>query len=128
MSARGPSRRAVPRRLSVAFGAKLTWLDRCWLNPVANDPTATSAGRKKTRRNSRLPFQCTNLSSYIALSPAAKAQRAEKVPRVGWLQGDVSTRPYYGGFPQDLRELGYVEGKNISMVVRSANGELRIWQ
>jgi putative ABC transport system substrate-binding protein len=58
------------------------------------------------------------------LSPAAKAQRAEKVPRVGWLQGDVSTRPYYGGFPQGLRELGYVEGKNISIVVRSANGEL----
>jgi putative tryptophan/tyrosine transport system substrate-binding protein len=58
------------------------------------------------------------------MSLAAKAQQAEKVPRLGWEQGDVSTRPYYEGLRQGLRELGYVEGKNISIVVRSANGEL----
>jgi hypothetical protein len=39
MSACGPSRRAVSRRLLVAFGAKRTRLDLL-LNPVANDPKA----------------------------------------------------------------------------------------
>jgi putative tryptophan/tyrosine transport system substrate-binding protein len=60
----------------------------------------------------------------VWMSLAAKAQQAEKVPRLGWEQGDFSTAPYYEGLRQGLRELGYVEGKNISIVVRSANGEL----
>jgi hypothetical protein len=34
----GPSRHAVLKRLSVASGAKRTWLDLLLADPVANDP------------------------------------------------------------------------------------------
>jgi putative ABC transport system substrate-binding protein len=57
---------------------------------------------------------------------AAKAQQAGKVWRVGFL---VSRRvgslasDYYGGFPRGMRELGYVEGKNLVIEWRSAEGK-----
>ena len=51
----------------------------------------------------------------VAAPPAADAQQARKVPRVGWLmsdQGGTTTR-LNAVFRQSLRELGYVEGENI---------------
>jgi len=62
------------------------------------------------------------LSAWIL--QAARAQQAEKIPRIGWLQGAASTNPIYEGFRQGLKELGYVEGKNVDLVIRSANGSL----
>src|SRR5579871_5937614 len=60
-----------------------------------------------------------------ALTPlGAAAQQAEKIPRIGWLQGAASTNPIYEGFRQGLKELGYVEGRNVELVIRSANGSL----
>jgi putative ABC transport system substrate-binding protein len=55
----------------------------------------------------------------------ASAQQAKKVPRVGILTPDpVSARAnLFKGFRQGLRELGYVEGKNIAIEVRSAEGK-----
>lgn len=44
---------------------------------------------------------------------AAKAQQAEKVPRIGMLGG--SPGPLVEAFKQGLRELGYVEGQNIAV-------------
>jgi len=55
---------------------------------------------------------------------AARSQQAEKVPRIGWLQGAASTNPIYESFRQGLKDLGYVEGKNVELVIRSANGSL----
>src|SRR5690349_17870320 len=57
-------------------------------------------------------------------SHAARAQQVEKVPRIGWLQGAASTNPIYESFRQGLKDLGYVEGKNVELVIRSANGSL----
>ncbi len=54
----------------------------------------------------------------------ATAQQSEKIPRIGWLQGAASTNPIYEAFRQGLRDLGYIEGKNIELVIRSANGSL----
>lgn len=54
---------------------------------------------------------------------AAEAQPAEKIPKLGWLQGASPATPFYEGFRQGLRDLGYVDGKNIVIVTRSANGQ-----
>jgi putative tryptophan/tyrosine transport system substrate-binding protein len=46
------------------------------------------------------------------------------VPRLGWLGNLSPTTPWYDGFRKGLRELGYVEGKNIIIEARWAEGNL----
>jgi len=56
---------------------------------------------------------------------AAWAQQSGKVWRIGFLAlrhvGPMDS-DYYGGFVQGMRELGYVEGKNLVIEWRSAEG------
>src|SRR5438093_2576290 len=51
---------------------------------------------------------------------AAKAQEAGKVTRIGMLT--ASSSPFVEAFKQGLRELGYVEGRNIVIEYRSTDG------
>src|SRR5215467_2917711 len=60
------------------------------------------------------------LSTLACLPLAASAQQAPKLPRLGWLGSGAPTFPPYEGFRQGLRELGYVEGKNIAIETRWA--------
>jgi ABC-type uncharacterized transport system substrate-binding protein len=64
--------------------------------------------------------------ALLAAPHAAEAQSAEKVYRIGYLSigsgtGAVYTRPLEG-FRQRLRELGWVEGRNIAIEFRYAEG------
>src|SRR5262245_56345464 len=45
----------------------------------------------------------------------ARAQQRSKVLRVGTVQWSIRNRPTFGAFEQRLRELGYVEGQNLSI-------------
>ncbi len=65
----------------------------------------------------------------ILLAPhVSDAQQREKVHRVGWLAGraiaDAVTPEIYEAFLHGLRELGYVEGRNLVIVRRDAEGQL----
>src|SRR5262245_26837844 len=56
----------------------------------------------------------------------ATAQQPKKIPRIGYLTATSGTRPVSArsaAFRQGLRELGYVEGKNIVIEWRSADGK-----
>jgi putative ABC transport system substrate-binding protein len=56
----------------------------------------------------------------------AAAQQPSKVPRIGWLANSASAAVADGGsgdFQQGLRDLGYVEGKNVIVEYRFANGD-----
>jgi putative ABC transport system substrate-binding protein len=55
---------------------------------------------------------------------AARAQQAGKVWRVGFLSGGApaAVGPILAGFPQGMRELGYVEGKDFTIEWRFAEG------
>ena len=66
---------------------------------------------------------CTML---FALSFSAEAQQPTKIPRIGFLSGTSlsSTSARVEAFRQGLRELGYVEGKNIVIEWRWAEGKL----
>jgi putative ABC transport system substrate-binding protein len=48
------------------------------------------------------------------------AQQRTKVPRIGYLTPSTSLTPNFEAFQQGLRELGYIEGKNI-VIERRAN-------
>jgi putative ABC transport system substrate-binding protein len=57
---------------------------------------------------------------------AAAQQPAGKVPRIGYLAPSSpsdATPGFVGAFRQGLRDLGYVEGKNIVIEYRSAEGK-----
>jgi putative ABC transport system substrate-binding protein len=62
----------------------------------------------------------------VLAAPFAFAQQQGKVWRVGFLSQRhvdfVDSDYYYGPFRQGLRELGYVEGKNLVIEWRSAEG------
>jgi putative ABC transport system substrate-binding protein len=57
-----------------------------------------------------------------ALCFSVWAQQPKKVPRIGYLAGAGSSPPQ--AFVQGLRELGYIEGKNILVEYRSAEANL----
>jgi len=60
----------------------------------------------------------------FALCASADAQQAKKIPRVGVLIGDSasSSAARIEAFRQGLRDLGYVEGENIGIEYRYAEG------
>ena len=62
----------------------------------------------------------------LALSFPVDAQQPKKVARIGFVSGvgDPSTPgPLVNAFRQGLRDLGYIEGKNILFEHRSAEGK-----
>jgi putative tryptophan/tyrosine transport system substrate-binding protein len=74
-------------------------------------------------RKTVISFALTAL--FYALCSSADAQQPAKVPRIGYLTGSpisaMGTR--IDAFRQRLRELGYVENKNIIIEWRSSDGK-----
>ncbi len=62
---------------------------------------------------------------FLAVPPAAEAQQVKAVPRVAFLgNGSVAfSGPLLDAFRSGLRELGYVEGQNIVIEPRFADGK-----
>ena len=63
---------------------------------------------------------------FLALGASASAQQPKIVPRVGYVSpvGDPKTPgPQIEGFRQGLRDLGYIEGKNIVVEYRYTEGK-----
>ena len=64
----------------------------------------------------------------LVLAPlAAEAQQPGQVPRVGYISPGSSSDPFrqrrFEAFRQGLRELGYVEGRNVALEPRWAEGQ-----
>jgi putative ABC transport system substrate-binding protein len=62
--------------------------------------------------------------SLLVAPHTADAQPPGKVFRVGVLLPQFPSRPIYQVFTQRLQELGYVEGQNLALEVRAAEGQL----
>jgi putative ABC transport system substrate-binding protein len=64
------------------------------------------------------------LTTVLVISAAfAQAQQAAKIPRIGFLFVGTKEQPHLDSFRQGLRELGYIEGKNIVIEYRYAEGK-----
>ena len=64
--------------------------------------------------------------ALLAAPRAGQAQQAEKVRRIGYLGLTTASGTYVrsvDAFRQGLRELGYVEGKNLVIEYRWAEGQ-----
>jgi putative ABC transport system substrate-binding protein len=74
----------------------------------------------------RRRFLLTSLAGGVAGPLAAGAQQAGKVYRIGYLSNGNPTQsaPSLDAFRQGMREFGWVEGQNVSLEYRWADGNL----
>jgi putative ABC transport system substrate-binding protein len=75
----------------------------------------------------RRRFLLTSLAGALAAPRGADAQQPTKIARIGYLTtADVATAPHHlrEAFLQGLRDLGYVEGRNLVIEYRSAEGKV----
>jgi len=70
----------------------------------------------------RRTFLCGLTLGTLTAPLAAEAQQAVKIPRLGYLS-PTSAPAFENAFRQRLRELGYVEGRNIAIEYRWAEGK-----
>jgi putative ABC transport system substrate-binding protein len=74
-------------------------------------------------------LRCLNATVALILTAVTMGTTADAVraapARIGflWVQDEAATAPYHQGWIDGLRELGYVEGKNVVLVTRYANGD-----
>src|SRR5256712_12612551 len=71
----------------------------------------------------RRRFFTTAAAGVLAAPRAAAAQQARRVYRVGILF-QTTDRNFFEVILQSLRELGYIEGQNLAIEVRSADGRV----
>ena len=70
-------------------------------------------------------LSCVLITVLLTTAAVAQAQQPSKVPQIGYL-GGTNAVAYAGrieAFRQGLRELGYVEGKNVAIERRFAEGK-----
>jgi len=73
-----------------------------------------------------MPLRFLVVLIVFALCIFAEAQQPANLPRVGFLSGpplsSITFKPRIEAFRQSLRDLKYIEGQNISIEWRSADG------
>ena len=62
--------------------------------------------------------------ALVAVAVIAEAQQAKKVPRIGYISSGPVGSVRIEALRQGLRELGWIEGKNIAIEARGAEGKL----
>ena len=74
----------------------------------------------------RRRFLLTSLAGALVAPLAAEGQQAGKVPTIGFLlnQSEALGAGPLGALRQGLQELGYIDGRNIAIVPRYADGKL----
>ena len=73
----------------------------------------------------RLAFAIGFLLGGLFTPIAADAQEDKKVPRIGYVSTNLEANPHLvEAFRHGLRDLGYVEGRNLLIQYRSAEGKL----
>ena len=79
--------------------------------------------RKSKIQNRKLVGIVALVVTLALCGSAAEAQQAAKIPRIGILFIGGRNQPHLESFKQGLRERGYVEGKNIVLEYRYAEGK-----
>ncbi len=62
--------------------------------------------------------------ALASFCPVEAQQTTKAMPRIGFVSSSTSDPPMFDAFQQGLRDLGYAEGKNISLESRYGEGRL----
>src|SRR5262245_25905985 len=89
-------------------------IERSWMRW----PNSSSDNRKSKIQNRKWVGLVIFVIAFIICGAAAKAQQPPKIPWIGYLAGSGSGPD--PAFLEGLRELGYVETKNIGIVFRTS--------
>ena len=73
---------------------------------------------------SKSVFCFTFYTVLVALCVSVEAQQAKKMARIGYLSPQSGPPPTLMAFKEGLRELGWVEGKQIELEYRYAGGQV----
>src|SRR5262249_33294257 len=124
-----PSGRSTPTTSATSPASACSRRSRIWQTPRQYASIAQMKRADQLVRASYWPERRTFLvmisGALLAAPLAAQGQQPAKVPRVGYLStGLVANTHNTDAFRQGLRELGYVEGKNIVIEYRAAEGKL----
>ena len=84
-----------------------------------------SENPKSAIQNPKLGWLVAIAFTFAIGGAVAQAQQPAKVPRIGLLTGAsiAVAAPWIGAFRQRLRELGYIEGKNVVLEIRGGEAK-----
>jgi putative ABC transport system substrate-binding protein len=89
-----------------------------------NLKSKTCAEPRRSIQNLKWGWVVSIAITFAPFGAVAQAQQAPKPPRIGFIMADSSgSDPRVDAFRQGLRELGYLEGKNIAVEYRFAEGK-----
>src|SRR5262245_24230043 len=120
--------------LGYLLGKNFRWRDRDHLVPPRRTDAAVCRaqvcypfGRKHGRHRAvkRRDFITLVGGAAAAWPLAARAQQSSKIARIGYLStANPRSAPNFAAFEQRLRELGYMDGQNIVIEYRDAEGDV----
>src|SRR5439155_2605302 len=91
----------------------------------AYNPAVDPRPRRRGHRMRRRSVVIAGLAALLLAPERSTAQQATaKIPRVGIIEpAENAATPIFEAFRQGLRELGYVEGRNIILEFRFTHGD-----
>ena len=95
-----------------------------------SDPISTDTaldGRRNKPMKEKVAVSVVVILVLASFCPAEAQQTTKAMPRIGFISSTgapESPSPLFDAFRQGLRDLGYVDGKNILIVRRYAEGRL----
>src|SRR5437870_4043671 len=103
----------------------------CWreqtelLNSIEQGAKSRERQKRGRKLMKRKFFGLALSTMLVALCFSADAQQPKKIPRIGFLGNSTPAleENLVGPFREGLRDLGYVEGRNISIEYRWAEGK-----
>jgi hypothetical protein len=114
------ARMRSPRLLTATLGFEIK--TRRKVGPIRKRDRKKFAGAEPGRMSPA--FSSILLLSLLFSPVVAEAQQAAKIARIGWLAGNMAASPQLPeAFRQGLRDLGYVEGRNVVIEYRDAEGK-----